>query len=107
MIPKKRMPTHPGDILKSEFLEPNGITPTVLAQKTGIPVQRINMLINGKHTMTAEIAVQLSKAFGTTAEFWMNLQVMYNSYKTAIKQLAKLGGTEKQLRLIPRRRVKV
>ena len=69
MIPTKRQPTHPGEILLEEFLKPKGMTQVDLAQKIGVPVQRINTLINGKRACTAETAVLLSKALGTSPEF--------------------------------------
>ncbi len=74
MIPAKRAPTHPGEILLEEFIKPKGITQVDLAKNLKVPVQRINTLINGKRGMTAETALLLSKEFGTTPEFWMNLQ---------------------------------
>jgi antitoxin HigA-1 len=75
MIPKKRKPTHPGEILFEEFLKPKGISQTDLAEKMGVPIQRLNTLIKGKRDMTAETAVLLSRALKTTPEFWMNLQI--------------------------------
>ena len=74
MIPKNRMPTHPGEILSLEFLGPMNISQIKLAKKMNVPVQRINTLINGKRDMTAETAILLSMVLGTTPEFWMNLQ---------------------------------
>jgi antitoxin HigA-1 len=75
MIPKKRKPSHPGEILIEEFLKPKGISQTDLAEKMGVPIQRLNTLIKGKRDMTAETAVLLSRALKTTPEFWMNLQI--------------------------------
>ena len=74
MIPKHRTPTHPGEILLAEFLEPMGLTQVELAHRMGVPVQRVNTLINGKRDMTAETAILLSRVLKTTPEFWMNLQ---------------------------------
>lgn len=74
MIPKNRIPTHPGEILSLEFLGPMNMSQVELAKKMNVPVQRINTLINGKRDMTAETAILLSMALGTTPEFWMNLQ---------------------------------
>ena len=74
MIPKNRMPTHPGEILSLEFLGPMNISQIALAKKMNVPVQRINTLINGKRDITAETALLLSMVLGTTPEFWMNLQ---------------------------------
>jgi addiction module HigA family antidote len=81
MIPKNRKPTHPGEILLKEFLEPLGISQIELAKKMGVPIQRVNTLINGKRDMTAETAILLSRALKTSSEFWMNLQVAYDLYE--------------------------
>ena len=74
MIPKNRIPAHPGEILSLEFLGPMKISQIKLAKKMNVPVQRINTLIKGKRDMTAETAILLSMVLGTTPEFWMNLQ---------------------------------
>jgi antitoxin HigA-1 len=74
MIPTKRRPSHPGEILLEEFIKPKGMTQIELAKRLKVPIQRINTLINGKRGMTAETALLLSREFGTTPEFWMNLQ---------------------------------
>lgn len=81
MIPKNRQPTHPGEILLEEFLNPLEITQVELARKMGVPVQRVNTLINGKRDMTAETAILLSRVLKTSSEFWMNLQVAYDLYE--------------------------
>jgi addiction module HigA family antidote len=81
MIPKQREPTHPGEILLHEFLEPSGMTQLELAEKMGVPVQRVNTLINGKRDMTAETAILLSRVLKTSPEFWMNLQVSCDLYE--------------------------
>ncbi|MGA2091350.1 MAG: HigA family addiction module antitoxin [Endomicrobiales bacterium] len=80
MIPKNRIPTHPGEILLHEFLEAKGMSQVELARKMNVPVQRVNTLINGKRDMTAETAVLLSHALNSTPEFWMNLQVARDLY---------------------------
>lgn len=81
MIPKHRQPTHPGEILWQEFLKPMGLRQVALAKRMGIPVQRVNTLIRGRRDMTAETAVLLSRALGTTPEFWMNLQSVHDLYE--------------------------
>lgn len=80
MIPKNRMPSHPGEILLHEFLEPMGVTQSELARKINVPIQRINTLVNGKRGISAETTLLLSKMFGTTPEFWMNLQSSCDLY---------------------------
>jgi addiction module HigA family antidote len=81
MIPKNRRPTHPGEILVHEFLEPKGISQTKLAHDLKIPIQRVNTLINGKRGVTAETAILLAGYFKTTPEFWMNLQASCDLYE--------------------------
>ncbi len=81
MIPKHRKPTHPGEILLQEFLEPMGLSQVELARRMGVPVQRVNTLINGKRDVTAETAILLSRVLKTTPEFWMNLQDAHDLYE--------------------------
>jgi addiction module HigA family antidote len=81
MIPKNRRPTHPGEILLEEFLKPMGMSQVELARKMGVPIQRVNTLINGKRDMTAETAILLSRVLKTSSEFWMNLQVAYDLFE--------------------------
>ena len=81
MIPKHRTPVHPGEVLVEEFLTPMGISQVELARKMGVPVQRVNTLINGKRDMSAETAILLSRALKTSSEFWMNLQVACDLYE--------------------------
>ena len=77
MMPKHRPPTLPGEVLLEEFLKPLGMTQVALAEKMGVPIQRVNTLVNGKRGVTAETAILLSDVLDTTPEFWMNLQVAY------------------------------
>ena len=81
MIPKHRSPTHPGEVLIEEFLVPMRISQVELARRMGVPVQRVNTLINGKRDMSAETAILLSRALKTSSEFWMNLQVACDLYE--------------------------
>jgi addiction module HigA family antidote len=81
MIPKHRKPTHPGDILLQEFLEPMGLSQVELARRMGVPVQRVNTLINGKRDVTAETAILLGRVLKMTPEFWMHLQDAYDLYE--------------------------
>jgi addiction module HigA family antidote len=86
MIPKHRKPSHPGEILLEEFLLPMKMSQVDLARRMGVPIQRVNTLINGKSDMTAETAILIARALNTSSEFWMNLQVATDLYK-ASKQL--------------------
>ena len=78
MIPENRIPIHPGEVLREEFLEPLGVAQTKLAESLAIPVQRINEIVNEKRGITPDTAWLFAGAFGTTPEFWMNLQTNYD-----------------------------
>jgi addiction module HigA family antidote len=69
---------HPGEMLREEFLVPLGIKPAHLAKALGIPTPRINDLVLERRSMTADTALRLSKYFGNSAQFWMNLQTEYD-----------------------------
>ena len=83
MIPKHRQPTHPGEILLEEFLLPMKMSQVELARRMGVPIQRVNTLINGKRDMTAETAILLARVLKTSSEFWMNFQVAADLYKAS------------------------
>lgn len=79
-VPSHRTPTHPGEMLNEEFLKPMGITQRTLADAIHVPYQRINEIINGKRGITPSTALRLAKYFGTSAEFWINLQLRWDLY---------------------------
>lgn len=83
MRPIQRPPTHPGEILLKEFLEPMGISQMELAKALRVPVQRVNTLINERRGITAETALLLAKRLKTTPEFWMNLQAEWGLREAA------------------------
>ncbi len=74
----KLPPIHPGEILMEEFLRPLGVTQYRLAQGIGVDARRINAIIHGKRSITAETALLFSRFFGNSAEFWMGLQSQYD-----------------------------
>jgi len=78
MCPENRIPTHPGEILLEEFLKPMGISQMAFAKHVGVPLQRINEIARGKRGITPDTAWRFALAFGTTPEFWMNLQAAYD-----------------------------
>ena len=78
MQPSNRTPTHPGEILREEFLVPLGQTQVALAEHLGVPVQRVNELVRGKRGVTPDTAWLLSQALNTTPEFWLNLQAAFD-----------------------------
>jgi len=74
----KLAPIHPGEILVEEFLEPLQITPYRLAKELRVPQPRIYAITKGERAITADTAMRLAKFFGTSDEFWMNLQLHYD-----------------------------
>ena len=78
MLPENRITTHPGEVLKEEFLDPLGITQVTFARHIGVPLQRVNEIIRGKRGITPETAWLVSQALGTSPQFWMNLQDAYD-----------------------------
>ena len=82
-IPTHRAPTHPGEILLEEFLEPMGISQAELAKALRLPYQRINEVVNGRRGVTSSTALRLAKYFGTTPSFWLNLQQRWDLYHAA------------------------
>jgi addiction module HigA family antidote len=80
-IPTDRPPTHPGLMLREEFLDPLGITQRELADAILVPYQRVNEIINQKRGITPDTALRLAKYFGNTPGFWMNLQLRFDLYQ--------------------------
>jgi len=79
MMAKKMMkPIHPGEILMEEFLEPLGISQYRLAKDISVPPRRINEIVHGKRSITADTALRLARYFATSERFWLNLQVRYD-----------------------------
>ncbi len=70
----ERIRTHPGEILREEFLAPLGMSANALARELRVPPNRITAIVNGTRSVTAETALRLARYFGTTPEFWINLQ---------------------------------
>lgn len=82
MLPKNRRPTHPGEIIRFEFLEPLNMTQQELAEALGVARTRLNEIILGKRALTPDIAFRLAKLFNMTAEFWMGLQTNLDMWET-------------------------
>jgi addiction module HigA family antidote len=95
MLPENRIPSHPGEILQEQFLEPLGLTQVALSEHLEIPVQRINEIVRGKRGVSPETAWLLAQALDTSPEFWINLQANYdlamNRPSKAIESLRKAG----------------
>lgn len=95
----KKLPNiHPGEVLLAEFLEPMGISQNALARAMGVPPRRINEIVLGKRAITADTALRLAKAFGTSESFWMGLQADYdleearNQLGAGLKRIEKLAA---------------
>ena len=94
MAPKNRPPTHPGEILLKEFLEPLGLSQKQLAEHLGWTYPRLNEIVNMRRGVTADSALAFSEAFGMEPEFWLNLQCNWDLWQarqthTPIKLLSK------------------
>ena len=76
--PKRLAPVHPGEVLQEEFMEPLGLTQYRIAKATGVSARRINEIVHRKRAVSADTALRLARLFSTTAEFWMNLQALYD-----------------------------
>ena len=81
----KRQPTHPGEILREEFLDPLELTQSDLAKKLGVSFRAVNELVNQKRGVSTDMALKLAKFFGTSPELWLNLQNQFDLYKAARK----------------------
>ena len=83
-----RTPIHPGEILADE-LDELGVSPTELARQIRVPANRISQIINGKRSITGDTALRLAHWFGTSPQFWMNLQALYD-----VRMAEEEAGTE-------------
>ena len=101
MSKRELEPIHPGEILLEEFLKPMGISQYQLAKDINVDPRRINAIVHGKRAITADTALRLSRYFGTSERFWLNLQAHYdlevqkcelgNRLEREVKSLAKTG----------------
>lgn len=79
MSPTNRMrPIHPGEVLREEFLAPLGMSAHALAVELKVPAPRINDIVRERRAVTSDTALRLARYFGTTAQFWLNLQTSYD-----------------------------
>ena len=98
-IPSHRQPTHPGEMLRAEFLEPSEISQRELADAIRVPYQRVNELVNQKRGITPSTALRLARFFGVTPEFWLNLQVRWDLYRTQLSEAGELAAIRKSRHL--------
>jgi addiction module HigA family antidote len=89
-IPTHRAPTHPGEMLLEEFLNPMGITQRELAEKIHVPYQRVNEIINKRRGITPSTALRLAKLFRVSEDFWMNLQLRWDLYRARLNESKEL-----------------
>ena len=87
-LPKKHPPLHPGEVLREEFLVPLGLSPGALAKVMGVPRTRVERIAAESTGITADTALRLSKALGTSAQLWLNLQNRYD-VETAQRAIGK------------------
>lgn len=93
-VPTHRLPTHPGEMLLEEFLLPMGISQRQLANTIHVPYQRVNEIVNKRRGITPSTALRLSKAFGVSEDFWMNLQLRWDLYFARNKEAENLKSIQ-------------
>jgi len=82
LLPTDREPTHPGEMLYEEFLEPFELSQTEVAERMGISFVRLNEIVNGRRGITPDTALRLARLFGTTPDFWLNGQLAWDLWHT-------------------------
>lgn len=93
-VPTDREPTHPGKVLRQEFLRPMGLAQQEVADAIHVPFQRVNEIVCGRTAVSTSTALQLSRCFGTSAGFWMNLQLRYDwKWQTKVATSGKIRVT--------------
>jgi antitoxin HigA-1 len=80
-----RVTTHPGEVLSEEFLKPLGLSINALALALRVPATRVGAIVKGERSVTADTALRLARFFGTSAEFWINLQAMHDLTKARMQ----------------------
>ena len=78
MTTRKLAPIHPGEVLLHDFLEPFGLSQYRVAHDINVPARRVNEIVHGKRAVTADTALRLSRYFGTSDRFWLNLQARFD-----------------------------
>ena len=77
-IPTNRPPVHPGEILMEEFIKPYGMTQTEIARRIGVSRKHISEIVNGRKGISTDMALRLSRLFGTSPELWLNGQIAWD-----------------------------
>ncbi len=99
MATNKMRPIHPGEILREEFLAPLGMSAHALAMKLRVPAPRINDIVRERRAISPDTALRLSRFFGTTAQFWLNLQSSFDLKQVESEQGRKI---EREIRPLKR-----
>jgi antitoxin HigA-1 len=89
LVPKHRPPVTPGEVLVEEFLKPLAISQVELAERLGVTFQRVNAIVNARRSVTPDTALRLSRVFGTSPDFWLNLQQARDLYEAMHSDEAK------------------
>ena len=89
-MPTKKFSIHPGEILLTEFMQPHRLTAYRLAKEINVPLPRVNDVVLGKRSISADTALRLGKYFGLPAQFWLNLQNDYDIRNANTADLAKI-----------------
>lgn len=97
MLPTNRPPTHPGEMLLKEFLEPLGVSQVDAAARMNIPFQRLNAIVKGRRAVSADTALLLEALTRWDAEIWLRLQAKWDLWHAA-----KARGTRVKVRALPR-----
>lgn len=87
-LPTHRAPTHPGEYLRYEFIEPLDLTQVHVAKMLDVPLQRLNEVVRGKRGVTTDTALRLSRLLGTSPEFWISMQLAYDLYQAQHSEAA-------------------
>ena len=93
-IPTHRAPTSPGEILLHEFIEPMNLTQADVARAIGVPYQRLNEVVRGARSVSVETALRLAKLFGTSPDFWLNLQQAVDLHRVQREEAEALAAIE-------------
>ncbi len=93
-VPTHREPTHPGEMLLEEFLKPMALSQRDLADGIHVPYQRVNELVNRKRGVTPSTALRLAKFFGTSADFWMALQLRWDLFQASLSEAEELKAIQ-------------
>ena len=93
-VPKHGPPTHPGEMILEEFLRPLEMTQTELAKRLGVSYPRVSEIVHGRRSITPDTALRLERLFGMEAQFWLNLQLVWDLYhakhSSAAKEIARI-----------------